>query len=277
MNQLTVDEVISEIKISLASSVFLIVEGPSDIKFFNYFLEIDDLTILHCGSCEKVIEAARKSKQFETSNKTIIAVIDRDYRCILRDLPEEEYIFVTDKHDIESTMFTKVVSKGVLKTFINKEKTKAKYGAKYLEVLYQKVINIAMRTSGCRFNAEKLKKNKGTSISFKGTEIDRYINNNFVFNFNSFCNAVKKIATNNKKSIDSIFDVDVDSLVSLEEDVLIWTRGHDLIDAVHALSKSKLSNSKVEKIEIKKLLKVSYGDQSFVKSQLYADISAYLK
>ena len=275
--QMKSDEIVSEFMVSTDNRLFVVVEGPSDIDFFDCFFDEIQIRFSFCGSCDEVIKTVRNAKKFSTNSKKIVGIVDLDYRFIFDKLPIDDCIFTTDLHDIESVMFQKGIVKKIMQDILDKNKARKKFGAHYLETIYELIVEYALETSFIRFEAEKIKRNTKKSISFKGISLSDHVTKDFSFNGENF---YKKIKKKNKESLKKFKETyEKEKLLSLDKEVLKWTRGHDLVCLIEFLSKSKFSRKNKGKTEneVVTLLRNLYTQKEFDKQSVSIGVRQILK
>lgn len=87
--------------------IYIYVEGITDQSIWVKYAIRDNVRINVAGGWEKVVAKV-------TDNKNNIGIIDKDFRDLTNDIPQEPNIFLTDEHDIEIMMFKSNVFSDVI-------------------------------------------------------------------------------------------------------------------------------------------------------------------
>lgn len=93
------------------SQMYLIVEGTSDVKFFNNIVNKKTCKIKSVRGKENVLKVINELRKI----KGMIAIVDSDFENILYNSCKNENILVTDTHDIE----TLILKTDSIEKFIN--------------------------------------------------------------------------------------------------------------------------------------------------------------
>lgn len=81
------------------------VEGASDERFWNKFINTANVKVQVCFGCKNVLAVV--DEFIKQGEKNYLAVIDRDFFAILGNTPQRENLFITDDHDLEMMMYHK--------------------------------------------------------------------------------------------------------------------------------------------------------------------------
>ena len=79
------------------------VEGASDERFWNKFIDTSIIKIQVCHGCDKVEEAV--DEHLKEGVMCFLAIIDSDFHRIYGTIPQKTNLFVTDDHDLEMMMY----------------------------------------------------------------------------------------------------------------------------------------------------------------------------
>lgn len=115
---LTIDDKISEIRMlsghpDYSNVVFVVVEGPSDVRLFRNILSGDKTDLTSFEGKLNVINIAREL----SDKRNVIAICDADFDHILG-ISHPANIFVTDTHDIETMTIDSPAFQHMLGEFI---------------------------------------------------------------------------------------------------------------------------------------------------------------
>lgn len=115
---ITAQEIITELSMSYSHSMHLIVEGNTDVKFFQSLIEKPELVniIDACGS-DTVIESITLAPQARLRDPRIapiLGVVDRDYRLPTGSLTPALDLLISDRRDVECMMIESPAFEAVL-------------------------------------------------------------------------------------------------------------------------------------------------------------------
>lgn len=89
----------------MSGAFYMYVEGDSDERFWNKFIDSSRVRIQVCHGKNKVLDVVEKHEEEDV--RSFIAVVDRDFGAITGNLPHHINLFVTDDHDLEMMIYHK--------------------------------------------------------------------------------------------------------------------------------------------------------------------------
>lgn len=89
----------------MSGAFYMYVEGASDERFWNKFVDSSNVKLQVCFGCKKLLAVI--DEHIKQGVNDFLAVIDRDFCGILGNTPKKDNLFITDDHDIEMTMYHK--------------------------------------------------------------------------------------------------------------------------------------------------------------------------
>ena len=89
----------------MSGAFYMYVEGASDERFWNKFIDTANVKIQVCFGCKKLLDVV--DEHIKQGLNDFLAVIDRDFYAILGNTPQKNNLFITDDHDLEMMMYHK--------------------------------------------------------------------------------------------------------------------------------------------------------------------------
>lgn len=290
--------IMNEIRMA-SSEKFIIVEGNSDSKLLNPFLE-DNVRILNprtgsnnkgvvIGTIQKV--HSRKTKNFFYRGKEVAGIIDADfnriYGNIRHDLPN---LFYTDTHDIDSMIFSADAFRKII-TFLYWDPENVN-----VMKIREKCVEISSE-----FGLYLLSFHENGLYNFKETfkPIEQFFDQNLTFNHKKAVKKLKFLCKKNNISRSNLFSLKLSLIQRKFQNLDLYqlANGHDLVRIFTMLTiwgkyklkkkrmgykyKSELATNPEKRkyivSEIEDLLRISYEYDFFKNSNLYKQIIAYQK
>ncbi|RUV23652.1 DUF4435 domain-containing protein [Mesorhizobium sp. M7A.F.Ca.MR.245.00.0.0] len=246
----------------------LLVEGPSDFKFFA--------TYISDGNCEIVIGWGRENSLTAMTILNaipvsgVLCIIDRDFDLFLGNEVDVQNVIVTDDHDIEITMFKSPAVEKLVIELGSAEKSKTRREAGF--DIRSDVVAVAYVLGVARLHSIK----EGHSLKFDGLKF-RYVDKKLTF-------AVKDMfqeIINHSQKLGVPFEgflQELESWKKIEHDRLQMCCGHD-VSAVLGLAFQSLWGTKnakdVDAEGIESRLRLAFGIDDFRVSDLYKKIKSW--
>lgn len=271
---LTADSIASSIRMerSQFTGSFLIVEGGTDAKIYNNFLEE--------GQCQIEIAFSKDNaiKIIEILNKDtfegILAIIDADFDILNSKKYYQENIFLTDFHDIECLIFTSPALEKILIEFGSEQKIR-----KIEQTCGKSVKEIIIELGAFIGYLLRISLNENLGLHFgdedKKLDFSKFINkDNLSFDLDKFITIIKnnseKFSTNNQQLIDKIS-------LAIKENLELKqiARGKDLTEILCVGLRKAIGTNNAIHINseiILKSMRVAYDFRFFASTQLYADV-----
>ena len=83
--------------------LYMYVEGASDERFWNKFIDTNNVRLQVCHGCKNLNNIVEEHINQGVMN--FIAVTDSDFNVILGTIPNKTNLFITDDHDVEMMMY----------------------------------------------------------------------------------------------------------------------------------------------------------------------------
>ena len=89
----------------MSGAFYMYVEGDSDERFWNKFIDSNHVKLQVCHGCKQLFKIV--NEHILQNELHFIAVTDRDFHAILGSTPKLTNLFFTDDHDLELMMYHK--------------------------------------------------------------------------------------------------------------------------------------------------------------------------
>lgn len=89
----------------MSGNFYMYVEGESDERFWNKFIDSNNVKLQVCHGCKQLFEVV--DEHINQNVLEFLAVTDRDFYAILGGAPQKTNLFITDDHDLEMMMYHK--------------------------------------------------------------------------------------------------------------------------------------------------------------------------
>lgn len=270
------EQSVSGYKTSGRFTVF--VEGIDDAILYSNFFNPDNVAVEDTSGVHRLTEIVRYLDGHGLE-KFFIAIKDSDYDRLNNLVPTYNNLFLTDKHDLETTIISVSAIEKLLKetlrySDIKKEKKEAEVidGRSLIENACEMILDI----SYIRWYNNKNNKN----INFDILKFQEIISEKGSLEC-KFC--LKYLLDN---PCNSNINVSLSDVYAFKEshkeinDILQLVRGHDLCEAIYILIKQnsyyrKKSNLSSDKIE--EALRFCCGIEQFRMTELYSNIKCYFE
>ena len=237
----------------------LIVEGRSDVEFFERFLRLA-VVVIPAGEKDVVIEALRVVKA--EGHRLIAGVVDADFWHIEGSWPGCDGLFVTDEHDLEMMM----IRSGAFEEFVKTLGSKSK-----LLAFGKDVRSAVLRGASIIGHLRYLSVLHGLSLRFEGLAIDRLLDDDLCVDERELVRRV--LALGGGK-------VGFDELVALMDargsyDVYQICCGHDAMEILGKALRKVLGNRtkrETERENLEGILRLAYDGKYLAATALYRDL-----
>lgn len=247
----------------------LVVEGITDKKFFDKFIDNSKCTIEIAQGKDNVIDAI---KILNKQNKVgVLGVVDADYHRLNNDQRlNEKNILITDTHDIETMIMRTRAFFGILAEYASKDSIKS------LEKKYQKPLRELLLEYSNLIGLLRLHSLKNNlQLNFSEIDFYKFINiKTFEFSKKDFINEVV-IKTNNTKVSKEQIESDFEKLQIEEYNSWDLSCGHDLSEILKIGILKVFGNQKSKQLKylnIEEALRLSYQYEFFYITDLYKGI-----
>jgi len=276
---LTPDSIASSIRMERSQFLgsFLIVEGGTDAKIYNNFLDAGQCQIEIAFSKEKAIKIIEILN--EDNFVGVLAIVDADFDILDSKEYHQENIFLTDFHDVECLIFTSPALEKILAEFGSEQKIKR------IEQARKKSIKEIIIELGAFIGyLLRISLNENLALHFgdedKKLDFSKFINkDDLSFDLDKFITIVKnnseKFSINNQQLIEKI-----NLMAKQDLELKHIVRGKDLTEILCiGLRKFAGTNNSihVNADVILKSMRVAYDFRFFASTQLYSNVKEWEK
>ncbi len=270
---LTVERIANTIRMqkSTFQDVFLLVEGDSDKKVYERFVEQLNCRLEICkgkpSSKERVISVLNILNQSNFSG--IIGIIDADFDRLENIKYNNLNLFLTDTHDLETMLIKSPAFDKIIAEFGSEEKLK-KFNQDLREILLEsgKIIGYLRWIS----KEEKL------NLTFQNIKFSKFINEkNLTIDQKELIKEVK-----NKSQYFSIkddeFQQKLDHKISSNNDLWQVCCGHDLVNILAIALCKVIGNNNTNDVKseiIERSLRLAYEENYFLQTNLYHNLKMW--
>lgn len=250
------------------NQAFLLVEGESDIGFYKNIINKKTCRIVSLSGKEKVEKALRILNAHQV--KGVIAVIDKDYDALLGCLEEEDNLYHTDTHDVE----TMILKTGAFERFVNEFGNDDKIGhfenVKGCTVL-EELLAIANKVGTLRFLNMKCK----WGVGFRNVELNRCLTDQLELDETVLIDAL--LYHDDKKYLRQEITETLEQELNKGHDPWEMSRGHDLTQLIAIFftrrSSMALGNTRAFGMngrDVESAIRLAYREEDFETTLLYA-------
>ncbi len=276
MSYITPTSIVSNIRMYRTkekNKSFLLVEGESDVGFYKNLIDKKQCKIISLSGKEKLEKAIYI---LNTQNvQGVVAVIDRDYDEFLGQQIEEENLYCTDTHDVE----TMILKTGAYERFVNEfgNDTKIEYfeterGNSVLE----EVLNMANWIGTLRFLNMRCK----WGISLKNIKLSQCITDTMELQKEQVIDCT--LPTEEKKELRAEIVETLERELKKGHDPWKVSRGHDMASIIGIFfagyKQISVGNERAKRIDgkdVESAIRLAYREEDFEKTVLYADIKKW--
>lgn len=269
-NSLTIERVANTIRMqrSTFQGSFLLVEGDSDKKFYNRFIDKFSCRLEICKG--KPSSKKRVINILEILNGSnfqgVLGIVDADFDHIEGTKYNNPNLVLTDTHDLETMLIQSPALDKIITEFGSEDKIK-----EFNQDIRETLVKLGIKIGYLRW----ISQSEGLNLAFNKIEFRRFLDEKTLQ-----INQIKLIQEIKNKSQDfSIPDTDLQKKLEDEEkenhDSWHICCGHDLVKILSiALCKKIGSNNTNEvKVEIlERSLRLAYEETYFYKTLIYSNI-----
>ena len=245
--------------------VIIVVEGEDDEKALKQFFNIQVVEFFLAENCLKVKNSMRIVSKDEQLKDYVIGIKDADFDHINQIKHNIANLMVTDTHDMETLMLTPKVCERICWETIKEE---------YPNLSFEAMTSLKNLSYLRYYNDKIILNGKGSDkegIKFKGIKIA---------DVTSHCvqDVLQRVKDNGNFKKTSYPDLDTINLFISQnpiddEDLTLFTNGHDLVYAIRDILHSKDEAAKAYSDKsIATMIRMSYSKEEFEKTNLYKDI-----
>jgi hypothetical protein len=271
----TAEEIANEIRMLCVASTgpLLLVEGPSDVKFFSQHTVISVENILPSFGFDKLIEAiAFLQGKYD---QKVVAVIDLDYRGLVDSCALPNNIITTDSHDLETMMFDSGAFEKVLKQKSSIQKLKSY--PKGSQGVKKRILKLSKPIGCLRFYSSL----KGKSYSFENINFEKFIDRKSLsFSTEKLVSHLRGIHPNNSSMHAEVLKqslAETEKIVILRDPLRLCC-GHDLMEVMAIGLKSVWGSHSGRRISgslLEELFMLAYSQQMFRVTGLFQKLDKW--
>lgn len=242
---------------------FILVEGDSDIRLFRKLFDIDKCKIENIPGGKNKLEECVAT--LINIYPLVLGIRDTDFLHLNNVVYTNQNMFLTDKHDIETTILSE---DDVLNTLVFEYTTKPKNEHLTLRnEIIQCIEMIGYLKWLNSIDNLELKFDCGfyDLISFANLNID----------FDTYFMRVISKSPNAKITDIHIIKEKIDNLKTSNPDMLQLTNGHDLVKAFANYFKNASGINGVSDENIASILRISYNKNQLQKTNLYTELNQW--
>jgi hypothetical protein len=241
---------------------FIIVEGPSDLKFYRQIVLENGIVVASNKSMAiEILEVLN-----EDNFLGVVAIVDKDFDELRATLPQADNLFFTDSHDLETLLIQSPALEKVLGELGSKEKIN-KLGRDVRDVLLD---------AGCSIGYLLwISLQDGLNLKFEGIQYSNFLDKKLLVLDES--NLMKEVKNKSQKPGLNVNNLQkqISQLRNPNHDRWQVCRGHDLVEIlsfglIHAIGSQKSAEVAVESLE--RSLRLAYQSSYFSQTKLYSNL-----
>ena len=251
------------------NNAILIVEGGTDIKFYNHFvcdekylIQPDTLIDINGGKKDKVIDAIKKAN--EEGMKGIVGIVDADFDN-LNNVPFVENLYRTDTHDLESML-------------LKSEKSLKKVLNKYGEVNHlipktdiSNIQNILLESSKYIGHALWCSNECKWMINFKDFPINKFIDDKCDLDLKEVYKLLKTKSEYDALSLETI-ELEVNQKVSEKWDLWQVCRGKEMLRVLAEYIRHNIRSGTHSHNSLRNDFLLAFDNEDFMNTKLYVSM-----
>lgn len=249
------------------NKTILVVEGPTDEKFFSSYRDDANCVIVIAHGWENALGGLQIARGSHL--KGIVVVIDQDYKALLGTCPQDEDVVVTEHHDIETMLFRSPALDKIIKEHAqpNKIETFVSQGGD----MRRSILAAAAPLGALRYYSLA----NGLALDFDGYE-HGHVSRNLCTSHDEL---VRKVFARSKKKEAEHLALKpfiVNAVQTIDHHILCC--GHDIAAMIGKALQSLLGNQNAQIActeNIERLLRIAFGADDFRATRLYRDIKAW--
>lgn len=259
------------IRLDKPNSLFLIVEGDSDFKFFEHYVENDIfiltaeyLELQTAGNKDKVIETIQMAN--EEGYVGIIGVIDSDFDNLIG-FSSDDNLYRTDTHDLESLLLkSERAFKKVLTSYFPAKRITP---SDVLEV-QMTLLNLAKYIGYALWCSNENR----WMLQFKNFPIHECIDDDCELLTNDMFQKLIDLSDDTSISLEFMRQ-EIENKMSLNHDLWQVCRGKDMLKILARYLKYSLGKGNYNSETLSKEFRLSFDKDDFINTNLYNHIKEF--
>lgn len=258
-------------KTQFAGSI-VIVEGCTDVRFYKKFVDDNDCILEPGYNKDNVIKSVGRLKDEDG----ILGIIDADYLNLEDEQIEEDNIFSTDMHDIETMIISSPALEDFLYEYTDDQKLNIFLKSKGRDNIREVLLECTLYIGYAKWVALK----NDLSLKFKGLTFEKFITKMLSLDKSKFLN---RLIANSKNFKGDKLDMTkkIEKLKNQEHDRLQICCGHDLSSVLLIGLKTKFGLYTVSSLKgvghLEGALRMCYESYYFKETNLYRNIREWEK
>jgi hypothetical protein len=258
------------------SKAVIILEGSTDSRSYDDFIDKTKCRIIYSSSREKVIQILDDLKQ--TNFEGVLGIIDKESDCLDKLKWENSNLFYTDSHDLETMILASDAFIRFLNEFGMTNKKTKKDICGFTQNVRNYLVNATIYIGYLRWYSTPDKMN--LQLSFKKLNLEKIFDKkNRNINFDSLINELKTISPECRVHDFSTIKMEILKHISGQSfDPWSVCSGHDMVKVLTILLKTGLGNERCNGASsdcIDGALRLSYTYSHFQQTILYSSIKKY--
>lgn len=239
---------------------FILVEGDSDIRLLRKLFDIEKCKIENIPGGKNKLEVCVDT--LINIYPLIVGIRDTDFLNLNNVIYNKQNMFLTDKHDIETTIIS---DEGVLNTLVFEFSNKPKN--EHLDLRDDIIKSIKMIGY-----LKWLNSIENLELKFECGFYDLVSFANLNIDFDTYFTRVLSKSPNAHITDINIIKAKITQLEALNPDMLQLTNGHDLVKTFANYFKNVSGINGVSAENIASILRISYNKQQLEKTNLYTEL-----
>jgi len=248
---------------------FLLVEGRSDKKFYERFIDKDVCKVASIsGKPSSKSRVITVLNSLETSGfKGVLAIVDMDFDNLLAvPLRRSTNLFLTDYHDLETMLVQSPAFDQVLAEFYSEEKIKL-----CAQDVRMTVLKAGTTVGYLRWISQR----DDLNLKFSTLSFGKFVNSQNL-EINQEC-LIEEVLNKTPSSCPAISDIQnrLNEAYRDEHDPWQLCCGHDLVNILSLGLRQLLGSNKAVEVAVNSLercLRLAYEKSDWLETQLYSDI-----
>jgi len=268
LEDITYQEKYNELRLDIShpkskGKTYIFVEGDSDIKLFRKFFNIEICKVERIpGGNNKLEECVSNLMNIYP---LIIGIRDADFIHLKNEKYDLPNMFLTDYHDIETTMISQnIILNALVFEFTNLPKDE--------HINLRDNILFSIRKIGY---LKLLNDIKNFELDFSVGFQDLISFANQDINFNEYLRRVISKSKNAKVTDENLLQKEVEKLYELNPDLLQLTNGHDLLKAFAKYFREEEKIKGLSDEDLARAFRMMFTVEHFSKTQLYSSIKEW--
>lgn len=249
------------------NGVFFLMEGSTDVRRFEKFLEISNVSVIPCWGKPNVVATIDMVQQ--AGSEDCLGFVDADFERILRCFAEKDGIVYSKHHDFDMDICTTKVVPRYLSEFAVKERLDSEGGC---DAFVDSILESLRPLSAMRFANEKHQLN----YSLKNLRLEKFFDG-FKVDVDTMINAVstERFSTEeHKRNMRS----QINRYANISVDLKQFTNGHDFIAALGIALQKRIADRlppQTWRREVEAHLRLAFDHADFYASGLAEKILSW--